>query len=164
MSTTFRVDTADLARTLATLSNLPHKIRQKAIRIGMNKAGALLKGQFESRAPVDMGFLRRSGAVKVVQKKATKDWHVTVGANRKKVYKTAGKSKHVATVISTRKRIYSNLRKPSRYLHLANNGTTKGRRGHHFIESVTATAGPIAVAVASARIREEVIRLSAIRS
>lgn len=154
-----RVENGDLRRTIATLANLPKNVRNKAVRIGLNAAGGIIKRDVESKTPIDLGYLKRSYAVKVTQKKSTKDWHLTVGGNRKKQWKARGGTR-IGTRVKGKRPIYDKTIKPSRYLHLANNGS-KGKPGHHFIEATVASAGIAATAKAIAKINSEILKLAA---
>lgn len=142
------VDAGDLMQTIATLSHIPTRIRNKAIRIGLNKAGSIIRNKII--APVETGALQKSLGIKVKQTKATKDWHVTVGANRRARMR--------------RKKGEKVKRRPSRYLHLVNSGTKRGVPALRFMEAAAAAAGPEVVATVAKRIVSEVLGLTNKRS
>ena len=138
-----KVNAADLMRTVATLSALPRKIKNRPIRMALGAAGGVLKNDLPPRTPVRFGYLKKSYKVKVTQKKATKDWHVTVGIGRgrkQRFYNKRTKGKNIV---------------PSRYLHLVENGSKGGgRRGHHMLRNAAAMVGPAAIAKGATKLAE----------
>jgi len=110
-------------------------------------------------APVETGALQKSFAVKVKQTRS-KDWHVTVGANRKAGVR---KSKKVTRSMfqffqpppSKQKR--PTKRKPSRYLHLVNNGTSRGVAARLFMNRAAAMMGPASILAVKEKIVSEIV-------
>lgn len=156
------VDSADLMRTISTLAHFPARIRQRAIRIGLNKAGSIIRSKIV--APVDTGALQKSFAIKVKQTRATKDWHCTVGANRKAGIRRSKKATRSDFVFFQPKQSTGRKgRRPSRYLHLVNNGTSR-IAPKFFMQHAAAAAGPEVVATVAARIVSEIQGSTNVRS
>lgn len=158
------VDANDLMRTISTLAHFPARIRQRAIRIGLNKAGSIIRSKIV--APVDTGALQKSFAIKVKQTRATKDWHCTVGANRKAGIRRSKKAKRSDFMFFRPKAELSakqKKRRPSRYLHLVNNGTSR-IAPKFFMQHAAAAAGPEVIATVAARIVSEIQGSTNVRS
>lgn len=156
-----RVDSEDLRRTIATLNHLPKGLRNRAIRIGLNKAGSMARANLNSsNVPVDTGKLVKSFAVKVKQKKSTGDWAMTVGANRKagrprkskKVTRSMFKFFQPQSQDTKKKR----RRTPANYLHLLENGTKRGVKAHYFMRRALQSIGPSSIKIVQDRIIAEI--------
>lgn len=154
------VDSGDLASTIANLAHIPRQIRNRAIRIGLNKAGSVVRNSIS--APVETGALQKSFSVKVKQTRAG-DWHMTVGTNRragvrksKKVTRSMfGFFKSLVATPKPSRQSRKPKRKPSRYLHLVNNGTKRGVIGRLFMQRAAMIAGPAAIVGVKEKILSE---------
>lgn len=131
--------------TLVALASLGKGVAKRQAIKAVSAGAAVIKPEVVKRSPIDTGTLEQSFVVKARTKKRGEGAYALVGANRNimRVFiRKGGTRKQVATFKRTRKgetratgekRLAKATaagskpikRKPSRYLHLANNGTKR---------------------------------------
>lgn len=133
MTTTLVFDPAKTKQLLSNLERLPRRVHIKHLRIGLNAWGGVVRDEFKSQAAEETGLLKKSAAVKVTIPDASrnsahhgKPARVLVGADRRVVramLRRQGKADKLLTDRKALKHVLSggkvHVRKPSRYLHLA---------------------------------------------
>jgi HK97 gp10 family phage protein len=154
MTANIKVDASDLMRTVRTLDGLPRNLRQRAIRIALNKAGSVMRSAAQPMTPTETGALRKSLSIKVTQKKSTRDWHLVVGPKRKS---RPGTPKPTTGKRRGRK---PNRRNPARYSHLVHNGTVRAPQPRPYLATAAAVAGPVAIIEARKRLLQELHKIT----
>lgn len=118
---------------LKILAGLDKGIRNKAIRIAMNKAASPVKAEVVNNAPVRHGILKKSFRIKVKNYKKKNVWVAVIGP-QSKFAKNKGK------YLTGEKKGQPIKHRPSAYARLVEKGT-KHIRGRHFIKRAGDTAG-----------------------
>lgn len=165
---TAKIDANDVVITNSTLQAVNANTLKLYLRIAANAAGGVLKKIASGMATEKTGLLKKSFAVKVVNKK-NGNWQITVGANRKITRVRRGKTR-IGWQSFTRLKIVSveggasyqqfsrgrrgvyqkNIIKPSRYLHLAGKG-----RKNRFMEPAAIAGRLAAIAAMKAKLSEQ---------
>lgn len=107
-------------------------LRNKAIRVAMNKAPAKVKSAVQSNAPSRFGILKKSIRIKVRQYKTGNVWVAVVGARSEK--KRKGKYKRGD------KKGQPKIHNPARYGHLVERGTARAKAKPYLKPALQQTA------------------------
>lgn len=157
MTVILELDKAQLGKLLKTLDTLPRRVVIKHLRIALNAWGGVVRDVARPLAAQESGLLKKSLAVKVIIPDASKNTahhgrpaRVLVGPSRKVVGNVVNKAGAFKTVGAKRAEKLKaegaqvRTRKPSRYAHLVEKGTTRGAKPKPFIgpaQAAGATAG-----------------------
>lgn len=169
-----RVELKGLPETLAAIERVGGKAaRKKYTRNALSAAGGVVKPEAAKRAPRDTGTLSKNLIVKTKLRMDDNGGYSIVGARRGvkvavtqkkggKVLATFRKKKDGTIAVTGGKRLDKAVakgvkpvyRSPSRYLHLVNQGTKRGTRATHFMQSAAAAKQAEALARAMAKVKQ----------
>lgn len=135
---------------LKEAEKLSKGLRNKAIRIAMNKAAGKVKSAVQSNAPVRLGILQKSIRIKVKQYRAGNVWVAVVGARSEK--KRKGKYKRGP------KKGQPKIHNPARYGHLVERGT-KRSKARPFLKPALKQTAKAYIDTLTQSIREQVRQL-----
>jgi HK97 gp10 family phage protein len=139
--------------TLSAFRDLPRTIANKHMRIALNAAGGVIRDAAVANAPKDSGLLKKSLKVKVKIPNASynlshhnKPAYAVVGPSRNVVgvqtFRKSGKAGRFKSIrLKTNQRIATSLRRPSRYAHLVEKGTSRGVKETRFLANAVSSSG-----------------------
>lgn len=170
---TLRIQVLGIRETVAAFQELPRHVRNRSMRIAMNAGAGIVRDAAVARAPRETGLLGRAQKIRVKIPDASfnkahhgRPAYAVIGTSRRVVSAVGRTAKWKTRRISDKRATKIVLgggrvqvRKPSRYAHLAG----RSRNKQWFIQAARAS-GPAAQAKVVSKLKDGVLEFAKRRS